>query len=194
MNKTRHPLIEMLTDSIRDPRGFAPRLVRLDLSQQALWLAVVLMSVLSSILVVGVPIMFGVQPVMPGTDVPISPIAFSGIQIGAMLLAAFAISKIGGLFRGQGGFDGALRVVVWMQLVMVVFSVVQFITLIVLSPLLWIVNLGSLLAIAWVATGLIAGLHGFRSLPLVFAGIIGSFFAIGFVLSIIAAILFGPRV
>jgi hypothetical protein len=77
---------------------------------------------------------------------------------------------------------------------MVAFNLVQLLVLLLLAPLLGIVSLASIILIAWVGTGLIAGLHGFKSLPVVFAGIIGTMFAFAFALALIGTMLFGVRV
>jgi hypothetical protein len=194
MTNRRPPLLDMLIESVRDPRAFAPRLVGWPVNSQIVWMAVLLMSVLSVLLVAGLPALMGIEATMPGTEMRLSPIALTGVQIGAMVLSAFAVFRVGAIFGGTGSFDGALRVVAWLQFVMVAFNLVQLLVLLLLAPLLGIVSLASIILIAWVGTGLIAGLHGFKSLPVVFAGIIGTMFAFAFALALIGTMLFGVRV
>ena len=192
MTKPRPILLDLLIDSIRDPRGFAPRLVGWPVAADTVWAFVLLMSVLSTLLVTGLPTLLGVAPTLPGTTVAVSPIAMAGVQVGAMALTALLVARIGAAFGGTGGFDGALRCVVWLQFVMVVLNIVQFLVMLVLSPMLGLVSLASLGLVAWVGTGLVAGLHGFKNLAFVLVGIFVSFFAIAFAMAILAAIFIGP--
>lgn len=193
MPKPRHPLIDLVIDTLRDPRAFAPRIVAWPVPAQAVWTAVLLMSVLSALLVSGIPVLFGFDTAapLPGFPMRPTPITMSAIQVAAMIVSAAAVMRIGKVFGGKGDFNGALRITAWLQFVMVLLNVLQFAVLLILPPLGAIASLGSLMVVAWVGTGLVAGLHGFTSLPAVFVGILFSIFAIAFALAMVVALLFG---
>lgn len=171
----------LVQEALRDPRRNAARILGWDLPDAAVWQAVALVSVLAVLGLYGTLLIGGGTP-NPGFP---PPFAMAGLQFLAMVLLAALMSGIGRMFGGTGNFGGALRVMVWLQALMILLQVVQLVALLILPPLAGLVSLGSLVAVAWVASGLVAGLHGFKSQGMTLLGLVGSLLAVGFVLSIL---------
>lgn len=87
-----------------------------------------------------------------------------------------------------------MLVVVWLQLLMLGVQVAQLLALVVLPPLAGLIGLIGFVGFVWLMVNFIAELHGFRSLGLVFGGIIVTFIAAAFVLAILLALTIGPEV
>lgn len=172
----------LVQEAFRDPRRSAQRIAGWPLPDQALPMAFALIAALSVLGLYGAMLLSG----MATADLP-SPVLLVAMQLGSMLLLAAVLAQAGRVFGGVGGFAGALRIIIWIQALMVLLQVVQLVALVVLPPLGGLLSLVSVVAIGWVATGMVAGLHGFKSLPLTFLGIIGALLVVGFVLSLLLA-------
>jgi hypothetical protein len=180
---TRDDLAALLREAVADPRRNAQRILDWPAPDQAVWLAVLAVSALS---VVGLYASFLLAGAQAAGPLP-PPFALAGVQVAAMAILAAMMAHVGRAFGGAGRFAGALRLVVWLQVLMLILQAVQLVALVLLPPLAGLVSLGSLALVGWVATGMVAGLHGFASLGRTFLGILGSFLALGFVLSLLLA-------
>lgn len=174
--------IALVQEAFRDPRRSAQRIVGWPLPDQALVLAFPLVVALSVLGLYGAMLLSG----MAAADLP-APVLLVVMQAGSMLLLAAVLAQAGRMFGGAGDFAGALRIILWIQALMVLLQAAQLVALVVLPPLAGLLSIVSLLAVGWIATGLVAGLHGFRSLPLTFLGILGGMLLVGFVLSLLVA-------
>lgn len=181
-------LIALAREALTDPRRNGARIGSMSLPGNSLWESLLLVSVLS-VLGIWVVAFISFGPDEEAGVLP-APFALLGLQLIAMLALALAVTLLGRLAKGQGDFAGALRIVTWLQGLMVVVQFAQIVLLVVLPPLAGFVSLAAILAAAWVATGLVAGLHGFKSLPLTFLGMIGGLFVVAFVMSFFFAIFF----
>lgn len=172
----------LVVEALRDPRRNAVRLVGLPLPGQALYEALVLVALLSTLALYVVSLLAGVSLV---GDAPLPPpIVLAVLQIGVMLVLAGALRQLGRLFGGTGSFDGSLRIIIWLQFLMFLFQMVQLAAMLVLPPLAGLVSLVSLAAVFWLAAGLIAGLHGFRSMLLTLLGTLAGMVVVALLLSI----------
>lgn len=182
---TREQLVGLVTEAVRDPRANARRIVALPLPGNTLFETLVLVSLLAIIGVYCVAwIALRGQPEI--MDLP-APFAMVALQIGAMLLLTVALTVIGRGFKGAGDFQGSLRIMVWLQFLMVIMQAVQLVALLVLPPLAGLLSLVSIALLGWISTGLIAGLHGFRSLGLTLLGMIGGMIMVSIVLMLLLA-------
>ena len=180
---TRDDLAALVREAVSDPRRNAQRILDWPMPDQAVWLGVV---AVSSLAVVGLYISLMLSGAAAAGPLP-PPFAMAGVQVAAMVILAGVMAHVGRVFGGSGRFPGALRIIVWLQFLMLLLQVVQLVALLILPPLAGLVSLASLALVGWVTTGLVAGLHGFQSLGKTFLGILGSFLALGFVLSLLLA-------
>lgn len=122
--KVLWPLAKM---TVRDPAG-AGRIVRgLPLSRDICWTALILLTTITG-LVFGLqslnaePMVFEAQTGELITITPPGPIAYVGISVALNGALIFLLQRIGAGIGGQGSFVEALRLLVWLQLVMVAIS------------------------------------------------------------------------
>lgn len=180
----RNDWIELIRQAVRDPRANGARIASWPLPGSSLAEALVLVSVLAILGVHGVLLLGGGAAGLAGFPAPFLLLA---VQVGVMLVLAGVMAGVGRAFGGKGDFGGALRVMVWLQGLMVLLQAAQLLALVVLPPLAGLLSLVSLALIGWLSAGLVAGLHGFRSLGLTFVGIVLSMLGLGLVLTMLLA-------
>lgn len=171
--------LEMIKEGFLDPRRSAQRIVALPMPGSSLF---------EAYLLVAIAAVLGVFVLLLGGDEDMglpSPLIFLFMQVLAMAIFAIAIFLGGKIFGGRGTFEGSVRIMVWMQALMVLVQVVQLVALVILAPLIGILSMLTLVLLAWVCTGLIAGLHGFKNLAMVFGGIVAGLLVVGFVMAIV---------
>lgn len=181
---TRDDLIGLVTEALRDPRRNAQRIAAWDVPMPQVWSALLLVSVLAVLGLYAAVLISGSLGIMGPLP---APFALLVVQVAAMLVLAAMMARIGRMFGGTGSFDGALRVTVWLQALMVLMQLAQLVAMLVLPPLAGLVSLASVVGVGWLASGMVAGLHGFRSQVVTLLGILGSFLALGLALSVVLA-------
>ncbi|WP_372603714.1 Yip1 family protein [Actibacterium sp.] len=163
---------DLVVETVKSPRTAAERILALDLPRTALWQMLALEIILSLMLtqLAGAITPGGTEAFMPiDMSNPIIAVVF----IGAMtVFLVLLVHRIGLLFGGQGTFEGALRLVVWQQWVVLLLQAAQLLSLVLVPPLAWLIGLGSYGLTLWLLTNFIAALHGFRSRLAVFAGVL----------------------
>lgn len=118
-----------------------------------------------------------------------NPLVGAFVQFVIMLVVALLTWRIGGLFGGIGGFDGALAVMVWLNAVMLVIQLVQLVAMLVAPPLAALVATAAIFWLFWAFANFVVELHGFRS-PFVVIGVsILTVIVLIFALTMLAAIL-----
>lgn len=182
-------LLPLAVDSVRAPRPTFARLMQISISREALWQALILVVILSVLLADATT-----RVVLMGRDteveaVMLSPILFSAVQLGVLVLTIFSIFWVGRAMGGTGSFRGGLLVVVWLQFVMICLQLVQSVAMLLVPPLSGIVVIAGLVIFMWLLTNFIAELHGFASLGRVFGMImfclIGVALGLAFLLTLI---------
>ncbi|HLQ17549.1 MAG TPA: Yip1 family protein [Tabrizicola sp.] len=121
-----------------------------------------------------------------------SPVRAAVFQWGFLALSVLLIHRVGRAFGGRGNFADALLIVVWLQLVMLGFQVLQFIVSPLLPGLGGTIALISFVIYIWLMTIFIAELHGFASRGLVLLGMVLTALAAGFVIGLLMILLLGP--
>ncbi len=173
--------------SLSRPREAAARIVALNVPDDARWLGFVIVVVLS--VLVG-----QVSVLLMGDD---------GFQGGMLFMAMFqtmlllgmvvAVQGVGRALGGKGSFPDTLLLVAWLQFVMLVFQLLQIVSLLLVPALFGMITIISLVFFMFMLTNFVMALHGFTSPVKVFVGIIFSFFAIALVLAILLGIMgIGP--
>jgi len=171
-------LLHLARETVADPRSGAAEVLRLAPPRPAVWLAFALMIVVSLFLGEAVGLLVGLPEDGPLTGR--SPIALGLIQGAFLFLIVHAITHIGRLFGGTGGFDGALVLMTWLQFI---FLLVQ------LPPLAGLITIAALGLFFWLLVNFIAVLHGFTSTLQVFVMTMLSFVGLIFILSVVLSIL-----
>jgi len=184
------PLLRMARDTVTNPREGAETVLSLGLPRQALWLSFALVVVLSMILGDILYLMAGVSQDGPLTGPLVgSPVVMGLLQAALLFLMAHAITRIGRAFGGNGRFEEALTLVVWLQFIFLCVQVVQLAAVLVVPPIAGLITILALGLFLWLLVNFIATVHGFTSLGMVFVMTILSGFGIVFVLSLILTML-----
>lgn len=176
----------LVGETLRDPQSAARRILTIGLPPQAGWLGLALVSVLALLMLRVTLLAFGGDEMLnPAGSAMRHPVGGTLLQAVIVLMTAFVMAWAGRLFGGQGRFQDALFLVVWLQLVLVLVSVVQFVALLILPPVGGIVALLSIPLFLWLLVSFTAALHGFSNLLLVLLGLIGAFLATAILVAIL---------
>ena len=177
--------------TLREPKKAARGLIAMNLPMSVRWLALSLVTVLSTLF------LLTEIKLSPFSDDPMmlrmldSPLMLAAMQFLVLVVSAYLIARIGKFFQGVGNFDDALLLVLWMQAVLCLVQLFQILAMLTFAPLADLVGFVALFATGWLITNFVAELHGFKSLILVFVGILLGAFATMVALSIILAVLIG---
>lgn len=110
-----------------------------------------------------------------------NPLMLAAFQFATFCISVGLVFVIGRYFGGTGTLHQTLFLSAWLQFFMLLLQIAMLpLTVISLSLLQTIAVAANIFAV-WVFTNFIAELHGFSSLLKVFAGIVGIFFAVIFV-------------
>ncbi|WP_135505589.1 Yip1 family protein [Roseovarius aestuariivivens] len=108
--------------TLKNPRAAARLVLQMDLPPQALWMALSLVSVLTSLMFAGI-----LQIVeLPNTEMGemarnspgySSPLVFALMQWGRAVLSVFVLNWVGQSLGGKGRLKDVLAVITWLQIV-----------------------------------------------------------------------------
>ncbi len=182
-------MLRLVGLTIRDPREGASTILSFAPAQTIIWQMLLLIVVVSIILgEIVAALVLGSGLDAAGTPFALSPFSAVFVHGGLLVLVVFAIHWIGRAFGGNGSFQESLLLMTWMQFIFVVLQVAQTIALLVLPIVAELIGIGALLVFFWLLTNFIAVIHGFRSLGMVFVGLILSAIGIVLGLSILLAV------
>ncbi|RJL18058.1 Yip1 family protein [Paracoccus siganidrum] len=186
---TNGDLKSLLVLTLRDPAQVARLLIGLGLPMSARWMALLLAVSVSGLLAW---LAGQIAPVpeelrTPFTDAISQPFAMAGMQFAAITVAAALMAAVGRVFGGQGRFEDALLLTVWIEVVLLVVQALQILMMLVLPALTSMLGIAAIVLFFWLTVQFTKELHGFTSSFKVFVGLIATAFALGFVLSILAA-------
>jgi hypothetical protein len=181
--------IDLTGLTLREPRKAAARVLAIQVPRPVLWQALVLVVVLGAIqtIISDYMVLFMAGP---GATLlfAANPLVTSVMALGGTVVMVHAIHRIGAMFGGRGDLDGALKIAIWVQAVLLLFNTAQLILMLfapVLSALMGMVNVGILF---WLMTVFIAVLHGFQSYPKVLLGIFLSALMLGMAIIILLSV------
>lgn len=180
-------ILQAVRFTLRSPRAGARLVMNLDLPVAARWMALALMAIVSTLLTL---LSLAASPLAEDPAVQMlrqSPIFLATLQGLVMLVASALIHVQGRWAGGTGRFVDALVLVVWLQVILSLIQAVQIVVGLVLPALADLIGVATLGLFVWLLTNFIAELHGFRSLVLVFVGILGTVLLLSLILSVVAA-------
>lgn len=188
-------IVDEIGRSLFRPRDGLRRILALQFPVQVAWLGLCLMAIASAVLM---HVSFAMIPAEDQDMVldavawlAASPFRSAMLQGTVMVLQVGLIFWLGRKFGGKGNLVDTLFTVAWFQFVMLVVQLVQLGVQVVLPPFAALVNLAGLGLFLWVLTNFVAELHGFRSLMLVFLGIIFGSVLLLFLLAIVLLMVVG---
>lgn len=180
MDLTIANLTGLVALTLRQPRAAARVVLRLPIPMGARWGAVALMAVLSALLMQAMGALLP-PPVGPDGEVltPVGPFFWAGMVAVGMMLTAGLIHAIGRWRGGTGEWPDAVILVVWLQFIQLLVVALQLVVLMIAPPVAAVLEIAGVLLFLWLLVNFVAEMHGFRSLGLVFLGVVVTF--VGFV-------------
>lgn len=175
--------------TFRNPEGAARVLMGMNLPMSVRWMALVLAVSVSALLAWASTQAFPLPEGQAGGVMGLTgqPLVMAGIQLGAIVLASGLMAGVGRMFGGQGRFEDALLLTVWIEVVLLLVQLVQLLVSLILPGLAGILGILAIAVFLWLTVQFTKALHGFRSGPKVMLGLFATALAVGFVLSFLAA-------
>jgi hypothetical protein len=175
--------------SIADPRGALAEVRRREHSVTDVALAAGLVCALGVILV-ELSLLLSPAEGQAGAILGItSPIGAFVFQYAMILISAVIVCFGGRMFGGKARFGDSLLAVTWLQFVMLLVQVFQMAALLLVPPLDLLIFMSAVILLVYLLVNFIMEIHGFKSPMAVVAGVVGGFFALALILSILMAIL-----
>ena len=189
-------ILSLLGDSVRDPAGFAQKIVNLRLPHAVGWMSLGLVTILTVIAI-------SIERLVPGRPEMLSCIGSSpfvdALFLGSMTVVfIFVLYYAGRALGGTGTFGGTLLIMTWFQLIVFFIVMAQLVAVIFVPPLANLVSLVGFGLQLWCLMHFLNELHGFDSLGKAFGlfaiSIIGFVFGLAFILLMVggATMVGGP--
>lgn len=176
--------------TFRNPEAAAKALLAWGWPVPARWMALLIAVSVSAMLAWLSSQLFPLPEGAPSVlSVTAQPMAMAGVQLVAVVAAAALMAGVGRLFGGQGRFEDALLLTIWIEVVLLLVQLAQIAASLVLPPLSGFLGIIAIAVFLWLTVQFTKALHGFRSSGRVLLGIIATAFLAGFVLSLIVAAL-----
>lgn len=162
MKEDFNQLLRMFVQTLQDPAGAGRTINALRWPHDIGWRVLAATTVLGAILVQVRGLLFGWPEAL--FVVANNPIGHAVIAFGMTVVLVFVLYYAGRAMGGSGTFGAALLSVAWFNVVVLILTTIQFLTLLVAPPLEGIVALITFGLEIWVLLQLLNALHGFNSL------------------------------
>lgn len=182
-------------DTMQQPKAGARALLKMELPANVGWMALILMAVVSAVVSA---LSFAISA--PGEDQALdqaltllfrNPIQLAIFQGLALLVGIMLIYGVGRMFGGRGTLDQSVLLIAWLEFIMLLLQLAQFVILPISTPMATAIGLFGFVLFLWLLTNFIAVLHGFESNIAVFMAIVGTIFAISFAGAIVIVAVVG---
>ena len=189
-------LVQHALETLRAPRQQARWAMSVDLSRSERWQALVLNTVVSTLLLWLWTFLTVTDEAVPQESIQqlisdlviVYPIIAGALQVGFAAVSVYAFYWGGLVFGGRGDLNGAISLLAWMAFVLNLVSLFQIVVWLVFPFVAELIGLFSIVLVFVMLTCFCAELHGFRSLLMTFIGLIFSIFAILFGFSLLLAL------
>ena len=191
----KEELIRLTMLTVQSPRAGAEAVLTMNYPRELLWVLLGLATILSVLMVQLMRFAFP-QPEDAAALMPFqsSPVLFALIMWGSLVLMVFCVYYIGRAFGGTGSFQDSLTVVIWLQFLLMVSQVLQFVLAIISMGFAALLGIAFLFYWIWIFTTFVAVLHAFENRAVVLGGMFAAMMGVMVGLSLITsfiAILFG---
>lgn len=188
---TFESLQALLRLTLSSPRAAAAQVMAQRLPLATGWTALLLVSVLSTLLGYIAFILSSdqVDPAMAALFA--SPLSTAVMQVVSQAAVAVLAWRVGRSFGGSGGLPDALALVAWAQVPLIVLQAVQLVLIVALPALAPILGLAAFAAYVVILSLFIAELHGFKSGIVVFFGMLATSFLAAFVVALLMFVVTG---
>jgi hypothetical protein len=158
----------LFTTTLTDPAEAGRQVIALGLPAQALWMALSLISVVSSLIFAGIMQAAPMPPdemgaILRNSPAYSAPLVFALLQWGRAVVSVFVLYWVGRALGGQGRLGEVLAVLTWLQAVTFVLIAGLFVLGVVLPMLSTIMMLVMAVWWIWATISLLDVAHGFDS-------------------------------
>ena len=175
--------------TFRDPQAAARWLMGQGWPTSARWMALVLTVVIAALLA------FVASALAPApvegdprvVNLTQFPMIIAAIQLVAMVVAAGLMASVGRMFGGQGRFDDALVLVIWIEVLLLMVQAIQIVLALLVPAVAGILGLAAIVLFLWLTVQFVKALHGFTNSFKVVLVMVATMITVGFVLSFILA-------
>lgn len=182
------PFLPLARQAVFEPREAASAVLSIGVPSAALWPAFALFVILSSILV-SVSELLSPSP----NGILFTPVPFAIVSGFAGAASVFAIWRVGRAMDGTGSLNETLLLMVFLQGILLIGQLAEFVLFLVAPPLSWLVSMALLVLAFWLNLNFIAVLHGFSSLMRAFGCLLLASAAVALAL-IFGSALFGVSI
>lgn len=177
---------QLVAETLKNPQAAARRLIAKRVPAQAVWLGLLLVSVMSLIVLQLSLIAVGDgQMLNPAGTAFRQPVTGTIFQAFSILLIALIMTFTGRICGGKGRFMEALLLVVWLEFILTILAAVQLVGLLLVPMVGIILSVLAIPLFIWLLVSFTATVHGFRNLLLVLLGLIGVFILTAVALAIV---------
>lgn len=172
--------------TLRQPRAAAAEVMRVPLPLVGRWSALLLMAALSAMLMQMLVLLL--PPVLDANGQvvePVGPMVWAGMVTVGMVVTAALAHSVGKWRGGKGEFSDAVILIAWLQFLQLLLVAAQILVVLVLPVLAPVIEIGGVLLFLWLLVNFVAEMHGFRSLGLVFLGVLLTFVVVVFAMSLL---------
>lgn len=178
MDLTLSNVMGLVALTLRNPRAAAQTILRVPLPMVWRWGALILMATLSAVVMQAVQALLPPQVLPDGTvSQPVPPVIWAVMVAVGMSMTVFLIHAVGRWRGGRGELADAVILVAWLQFIQLLVVLVQVLLMTLLPVAVPLAEIGGVLLFVWLLVHFVAEMHGFRSLGLVFLGILLTFVA-----------------
>jgi hypothetical protein len=179
MNISFQGWIRAVGKSLNAPAEMAGQVLSYQFPRPVLVQAVVVLAIINLMLIAVVSLMTPIP--VPGA-VQVTPMTLTIMIAAGMMILASALSQAGRLLGGEGTFDAALTLVIWLQAIGLTLDVVQIALMGVSPTLAALFGVGTFIALLWCTVNFVKILHSFPSLAkavfTLIIAMIGTIFAV----------------
>lgn len=170
-------LRDLLRRTLANPGEGARAVINLDIDRRGLWLALMLTTILS-VMLVTLTQGPGLLLPMGGEPVTVGPLTYAMILGSGLVVLVFALFFVGRALGGTGTFPATLGIVVWLEVLGLGVRAMQAVAAIFSGAAESLIAIGGTVYLLWCLVRFTNELHGFDSmgkavgtLVLVFVGI-----------------------
>lgn len=179
----------LILRTIADPAGAAQVVLSFKLSRGVLWQALLLVCVLSALLMGA----FGGEEMavpMGENALLLTPVGYAFVLGAGLVLMVFGLHFTGAALDGQGRFEDALAAIVWIEVVALVFRLLQIVVAFLLgADIAAFLSFLGVVILLWVLVNFINVMHRFDSLGKAIGTLILAVLGISLGMSLIIAII-----
>ena len=191
---TRDAFLRLIGTTLLQPREAGETVLALRPTREVVWTGLALVTVLGALSGVITQLGAGTVP-MPDGAIVVGPMAYAAILGLSLLLTAWALNAAGRAFGGEGRFDEALALIVWLEIVALAVRLVSDLLLFIAPPISVAVGLVGLLALLWALVNFVRVLHRFPGLGKAVLTLVVAMIGLGIGLSILMGFVgVGPEV